>query len=203
LITFPSDVTAYLSLIIGLTAYFVYKRERRNEVKNSATVVLLALRQAEKTISIMKETGNIDPRKHRLVRGDPWSTHNHLLADHFDQDELEVIDQFFKNCALVDRMLEQLYTHPQIQERVLEIQRTLCKIAYDSSISDSSSIKEAYDVYKNKKNTFLNITNQEETVINPKDPLDLLRNRLGELLPVTTTTAGNQLKRLASSCWQR
>lgn len=203
MITFPSDITQYLSLIIGLSAYVVYKLERQNEVKKSATIVLLALRQAEKTISIVKETRNIDPRTQRLLRDDSWSAHNHLLANYFDQDELELIDQFFKNCALVDRMLEQLDTHPQVQERVLEIQKMLCKMAYDSSTSDNSSDKNSCDVYRNKKDIFLNVMKQEETIINPKGPQEMLKARLGDLLPVTTTTAGNKLKRLASSWWQR
>ncbi|NGX58683.1 MAG: hypothetical protein K940chlam3_01591 [Chlamydiae bacterium] len=195
-------ITNNLNLVIGLSAYAVYRLERRNEIKKSATIVLLAVRQAERTISTVKETRNIDPRSHRLVRGDPWSTHNHLLADHLDEDELELIDQFFKNCTLIDKMLDQLCSHPQVHERVLEIQRILCKIAYDSTIN-SEPATTAQDRYQKSKDAFLGLMEKEETLINPKDPQEMLRARLTDILPITTTTAGSQLKRLASRWWQR
>lgn len=192
----------YATLIVGSFAFILYYLKHRSEVKKAATIVLLAIRQAEKVIRATRENRQVHCDNLRLLGGDPWKSHNHLLVNYFDQDELELIDNFFKDCQAIDKFVGQLSTDESILQKCHYIQKHFCDIAYHVAIETKEAVTDSppnpQDVYLKLKNSYLNLVNQDESVTIPKAPQEKIAARLNDIQMVTTTTAGNRLKNLAS-----
>ena len=115
--------------------------------------------------------------------------YNHLFIKDFDRDELDLINDFYNQCTIIDNALTQLSVSSQIEQKVSFVQQGLVQIAKDA-ISDVD--------YENKKSNFLKLIEKEPYVFPSGAAINAINKGLSYLMKITTTTSGNRLKNIAN-----
>ncbi len=171
-----------------------YFKQKRDRISEAATVVLLEIRQAEKTISTLQESRFVNTIDGQLlIVTNRWQDYAHLFARKLDHDELDLISRFYSNCQAIDRFIGQISSEEQVRAKTVAFQKTLCSLALEN--------KNNPDNYKNDRDAFVERINSEDLTLTPKAPRDLISRRLNAIESVTTTSAGMKLKHLASRRW--
>ena len=103
-IDFLKDYAEIITSLAAILAVLIYFKQKRDRVSEAATVVLLEIRQAERRISALRESGFVNISDNQLIiTNNNWKNHSHLFARKFDHDELDLINRFYSNCQAIDR----------------------------------------------------------------------------------------------------
>jgi len=196
---------ALVTLIAGLVAWAVYDRQRADKKRDIANSILSEIQSAEKAINRVKnyvrDTEKADINI-QVLQLNSWSQQKHLFSSDFDEDQWSAINSFYTNAALLDQTLiqsnavfesnaEQIRSNMQ---RVLAdlIEVMVVQTKKDTIEQDLRQLKERAelfnDLYEEKKKEF---------TFTPVKYLDDIRRILDDVTLISTSTAGEKLKKLA------
>lgn len=106
-----TKLSQIITAVAAIAAVLIYFKQKRDRISEAATVVLLEIRQAEKTITTFRESGIVNAIDGKLlIDTDSWKNYAPLFARRFDFDELDLINRFYSNCQAIDRFI-----HKQLQ----------------------------------------------------------------------------------------
>jgi len=180
---------AFVTFLVGSFVIYLYIKQKNDYKRDAASIILMEIRHAEKVVERMKMSGiTVSVSIDSILPTNNWSKYNYLFIKDFDQDELELINNFYNQCSLIDNALMQINLSRQLEQKANYIHQSLVQMARDS-ISDAD--------FENKKNQFLPRIEKESYVFKPRAPLDEIVKGLNNLRFVTTTTAGEKMKRIA------
>ncbi len=180
---------ALVTFMVGSFAIGLYTTQKRDYKRDAASIILMEVRHAEKIIERMKLIGvSVSVSTDALLPTNNWPKYNYLFIKDLDRDELDLINNFYNQCSMIDNALTQMGLSKQLEAKAGYIHETLAKIA-------SSSISMAD--YENKKRNFLDLIQNDPYVFQPTAPINLIGKSLGSLSSITTSTAGARLKRIA------
>jgi len=183
---FPGIAT----LIAGSAALIVYWLHKRDRKVEAAKIILSEIRNAEQQINKIKKDGIITDFS-SILHFNNWQKYNHLFVKDLDRDELDLINSFYAACILAEAEIERLkgFLPLAMVEKAQKIQAKLVDLA-DKHKNNS-------DQYKKDKESVLAIIEKEEYWFEPHAPKNKLLHYLKNILFVTTTTAGAELKQIA------
>ncbi len=92
--SFSGAAATFLSV---LTVIGVYYWQLKKEKKDSALVLLMEIRNAERAISDIKNTKTISETT-SVMPVSSWQRFQHLFVADFDLDELSLINDFYNLC---------------------------------------------------------------------------------------------------------
>ena len=197
-----SDLLAALAtLIVGGVAIYLYIRQKRDYKRDAANILLMEIRSAEKLISSAKQ-GTPLSADTPLLPTNNWVKNNYLFIKNLDRDELDLINNFYNQCGIIDKSLYQLSIANQLEQKSNWIQGKLVDMAFDSihNISlvlggtDLDSVRSQYNI---QRNNFLNIISHEGYVFSPDNPREELNKALNNIQMITTSSVGSKLKKIA------
>ena len=105
------DTNRFLGMVticVGLFAFRVYGIQKEDEKKNAAIIVLMEIRNAENSIKTMREKKLIAGYSLSVLPVSSWSKFSHLFVRDLDADELNSLNDFYRNCSLVEGLLRKL-----------------------------------------------------------------------------------------------
>lgn len=182
-------------LITGISAFATYFLQKRNEVRDAATILLNEIRNAERTISNIHHSKNINDLT-IILSGNSWGKYSHLFARKLDQDEFNQVSEFYKKCELAEsyRKLWLQIRNESIAAKARYIQSSLIALISESILNGSDD-----QSHQLKRQKLIDMTDQEDHLFNPSAPINTLIEHISNIPQVTTSSAGTKIKKLSDS----
>jgi hypothetical protein len=185
---------ALATILTGLTAFILFFRQKGDERKNAAVIILLEIRNAELKAETIREkidgeliTGDLPP----ILPVNSWKRYIHLFAKDFDQDELGLINDFYARCEIIQEHAERNNNYFWIatEERTKIVQQMHMELIdrTHETLSDLPQLKDSI-LQRYVNDAFLYV---------PKKTARVITYHLQDFPRITSTTAGAKLKGIA------
>ena len=195
---------AAVTFLVGLSAFYLYTRQRIDGKKEIANIIISEIRHAENRIGQYKSSHTIQRSFYLepILPSNSWTKNHHLFIQDLDSDEYTLVRNFFTKCELLDRALSQLSSSAQLEQKSHALYFGLMQIAKDLVQNITAPIDDAtrdslVRLFKIRTAEFNNIYSTDGTTFNPNAPVEKVVQILSEINFVTTSTAGEKLKRIA------
>lgn len=182
---FFTSLVTFLSVIAVI---WIYKRQKEDEKIKAAKIIWVEISDAEKLLDIYKKNGINLINNRQLISGSSWYKYKHLFAHEFDVRELNLIDNFFTECELINRELNEAYNLPIYWENK-------AKIIAEKHITFSESSKNLQE-YELKK-AALKLFEEDNYWWQPNGPKQQIIERLRLIQYINSTSTGEKLKKVA------
>ncbi len=207
-----------VALGVGVAAYSVYSKQKRDSKRDSANIILLEIEHAEQQMQIVTQTQESESLNENiyLMRVASWEKYRYLFVRDFDRNEWDKVTDFYDKCQRYDTAVRYNNTFFKANEENLRtnLHRVLADYAdeYVSTASNATPTErtEAERVYLEKRQSFIDMymrtTQGYLYMYNPIKPVNDAKTVLSSIeTSLSLTSVGIKLKRLAraSSIWQR
>lgn len=182
--------TAIATFIVGCFAIGIYLQQKIDQKRDAANVILAEIRYAERLIDQFKNSGIASDIQYQLLPSNNWNKYNYLFINNLDQDEISEINNFYNQCFILDRALDQISISYELKHKSMAIHNTISIIAKESLGS-----KENFD---QNKNNFIKLIDSDTYAFRPGSPLNAITKTLNNTRFITTSTAGAKLKNIAN-----
>jgi len=190
---------------VGLVAYLLYLKQKRDKKRDIANAVLAEIQYVEKAIDRVRDYVRDTEKSDisiQIIQQNSWTTHKHIFSSDFDKDEWSLISEFFNNSLLLDKALEQSNSvfdsnATQIRSNMQRgladlVEHTVVGMNQDNLEESLRTLNERLgyfsSIYEDKKNEF---------TFTPVKHINDTKKILEDIRPVSTSTAGAKLKKLA------
>lgn len=165
----PSIFSALATILVGLYAFTLYKKQKDDVKKDAANILLLELQNAEKVLKLaqrsLEKTPADIPYDSIAMPTESWSKNKYLFVTDFDSNEWEAISNFYSACSLFDESVRTNASYFQkneeqirvnIQQRSSEIAKEYGELLVKAKNTDEKTklkaelrvkIEEATDLY--------------------------------------------------------
>lgn len=187
-----------ITLVVGSVAIYLYLRQKIDFKRDNASIILMEIRHAEKSLDGLK-SGNaiINQFDIKILPTNNWKKYNYLFIDDLDRDELDLINNFYNQCEIIDKNLEQISINVQLAQKHNCLHQAIIQIALEESKIDPGNINLNEQNFKSKKERFLELTKRDNTTFIPDATKNAIDRALKSAKNITTTSAGNILKKIA------
>lgn len=192
---------ATITFLVGGYAFYVYAKQRRDEKINAATSLLLEIRNAESKVDILidKLDKGVTTDLPSILPVNNWQNYSHLFAKDFDPDELQLLNNFFSACMIIEDLVHRQNNFVWIttEERAKTVQQLLARIHDDFQIEakiDGAAAQAKFDARKRALGEFYS---NEALSYAPNKILAGLKFQTQNIEKITTTPCGSKLKKMA------
>lgn len=201
-------VQTVVALIVGGFAWFLYDRKKRDNKKNVANSILLEVRAAEDAIVKIKEAvkkDNLDIDV-SVMSNESWSENKYLFVRNFDEDEWNLISDFYDKSSLIDEAIKYNKSFFASNAEQIRINKQKALAGYaDEAVKeaidkgDASKTEELKELFNLKAKAFdlLYMEIAKEYLYNPVKPIEDTKLYLSNLSNLTTASVGTKLKKMA------
>jgi hypothetical protein len=93
-----------VTLLVGFVALLVYQKQKRDNKRDAANILLIEIEGAEKQLQVLKDGGTPKGLKESfyLMPSASWSKYRHLFARNFTAREWDIITNFYARCKQFD-----------------------------------------------------------------------------------------------------
>lgn len=183
----------FVTFAAGLIAFGVYKTQKSDSKKDAALILLSEIRNAEKSISQIKNTGELSEAVFVMPESS-WSKFQHFFVSDLDVDELVLINDFYNFSILIQKELNMLNNQLDLaqEEKIKLTQSKLLELAEKHAGNKSE--------YEKQKNIILNKGYWLENAwFSPNAPKQKILRYANSVRFVTTSTCGKKLKQISNS----
>ena len=201
-----------VALGVGVAAYSVYRRRRRDAKRDAANVILLEIESAEQQLQAVNQAQAQDPNSLPeaifLMKNSSWDKHRYHFVRDFDRNEWDKITDFYDKCRRYDEAVtyNNSFFQSNLSSWVSSLHHELAK--YASAYADTASqatpaqqrtLEQAY--LKRRKtliDVYTNVDPQHTYFHNPVKPINDAKAVLTTIeTSLSLTSVGTKLKRLA------
>ncbi len=195
---FVDNFTGITTLIAGSIAFWLYLSQKKDQKVNAARVVLSEIRNAErKTDEISNSLTQWYGDFPSVLPTNSWKDYSYLFASDFDQDELELINEFYGLSELIEEAVrkDNNFFWVSTEYRAQVVQGKLVELIEKALNTRTKQIdsKKLADLKLSILDTFSN----DQYSYSPIKTRNLLTTYLGRTRKITTTSAGSKLKKIA------
>lgn len=178
-------------LVVGFFAFVIYIITRRQEKQNAARIILMEIRNAEKSFSAVNDFNSINETL-TILPTNSWSNYNHFFVKAFDQDELSLVNDFYAKGQIAENERKVLnnFLNVALEEKSKCMVNTLTALALDD-------IKNNADLYECRKELLVKRIHAEKYYFEGISPRDRILSISKSITFITTSSAGQKLKRIA------
>lgn len=197
---FHDAFSGFATLISAWVVIAVYLFQKQDEKTKSARILLMEIRNAEKSLEEIKKeltTNNAVSDAVFTLPVNSWISYRHLFVKDFDPDELELINNFYNYCFLTESAVQRFkqVVNKAGDEKIKLYQQKLAELLYElKSEPDQKKYKERYEEYKQK---IVDGFNNEVKYFSPDLEIYKVKMYLPNIRYVTTSSCGKKLKQLA------
>ncbi len=178
-------LNSIVTLIVGLSAYFVYYASKKHAKESAANIIIMDIRHAEQIVQNILEKGFVDIWTREVLLENNWSKYKHLFVKDFGQDDFASFNRFFDSCVEMSdarmRIRDTFYISLNAKAEILQQ-----KLADVEEPMSSTGIE--------KRNLILNQINQENLIFEPVEPRDRMMRHLQMMGKLSNTVAFEKLK---------
>ena len=157
----------------------------------------MEIRNAENIVEKLNTGARVNPDQPIIV-SKTWNRFNYLFVGDLDRDEFALINKFYSDCLLISNALPQLSIISQLREKSKNVHIELSTIARELVMSQKETKESLKELFSKKKEEFMELYGNDGTIWRPHAPQNDLQQALLNFEKVTTTTAGEKLKRLSA-----
>jgi hypothetical protein len=181
--------------VTGLAALIIYYLNKYNEKKDAARIIVNEIRIAEMAIQEIKKV-KIVSELSVILPQNTWQYKKHLFLNILDQDEINLINDFYYKCSFAEQYRKMVYTiqNEAIAAKSNYLQNKLIDIMHDT-INGHNNDSAYYDETKTK---LIEMANKESWLFEPNTPMIKLINYLENIIFITPANAGRILKKIAN-----
>lgn len=179
---------ALVTFLSVVTVIWIYKKQKEDEKVKAAKVIWVEIADAENLLDNFKKNGINLANNRQIISVNSWNKNKHLFAHEFDERGLRLIDNFYAECELINRELDEAYSLPvywQDKARVIAEKHI--------TFSENSKDLQEYELKKASLKFF-----EEDTYWwQPSGPKQQMVERIKLIQYVSTTPTGEKLKDIA------
>lgn len=191
------------TLATGVIALIVYSKQKSDAKVQAARVLLVEIRAAEERIrQIREQTSGISISDLPLIfPSNSWNKYSHLFVSDFDQDELRLISSFYDYGEQIEIFAKRNndFFWVNSEERAKATQQKVAEMVKETvhSITADSDLNEINRQISLKKATFEEMYGKNTPTYTPQKTLSSIQSYLGKIEPITTSSSGTKLKKIA------
>ena len=218
-----SILSSVVTLVVGLGAFRIYKKQKHDAKRDAANVILLEIENAEQQLQVINQNqqqGSLAENIY-LMKNSSWDSYRYLFVRDFDRNEWDKISDFYNKCHQYDEAVtfNNKYFGSNVEKTQLQLQRVLAGFAKDftdailaaTTDREKSDLK---DLYGQRKNLFVDSyglrVNDADFLppyfYNPQKPVNDAKAILSTIeTDLSLTSVGIKLKRMATriNLWQK
>jgi len=125
-------VNATVAGIVGLFIFVIYYKQKLDNKRDAANILLLELQNAERQIKQIKESLAANkglPQDIFTMPNENWSKYSYLFVKDLERNEWDKISDFYNKCKLLDQAVE--YNNSFFQKNEQEIRINTQRIIAD------------------------------------------------------------------------
>jgi hypothetical protein len=179
-------------LLTGLIALIIYFSNKISEKKDAARIIINEIRLAEKAIIDIKNNKMITELS-IILPNNTWQYKKHLFLKNLDQDEINLINDFYYKCTYAEQYRKLIYDirNNSINSKSSYMQQKLIDIMYKSCEDNE---KYNYEVIKK---LLIDKANNESWLFTPNTPMENIIQYIENIIFITPTNAGKIIKKIA------
>ncbi len=181
--------TAIAAFLVGLFAIFLYIKQKEDQKRDVANLIIAEIRQAERLINQFKKDGVTNSISYKLLPTNNWIKYNYLFIKDLDQDEIEQINNFYNHCFILDKAIDQISISHELENKSRAIHHFISLIAKESLGNEQ--------VFNTNRDNFLGLIQKDKFVFMPDAPTKAIAQALSNISFITTSTVGAKLKKIA------
>ena len=97
-------IGSIVTFVVGFVALFIYQKQKRDQKKDAANILIIEIEGAERQLQTLKEGGTPKTLKEGqyLMPSSSWSKYRHLFARDFTSREWDILTNFYNRCQEFD-----------------------------------------------------------------------------------------------------
>lgn len=182
----------FLVILVGLVAYLVYNRQKRDEKRSAATMVICQIDIIEKRIARLKDDyqlGNIAIFQSKsIMESNQWEQHKHKLIKNMTATEYELIQNFFDQAFQLEIARREVISNLRSNwnSKTIAMQEKLADIC----LTEVDQTNQKIDV-------FFNSFSPLDVIFRPNAIATLLKRTLDNQPTLLGTTAYKRLEKIS------
>lgn len=181
--------SALSTFVVGSIAILLYVKQRKDQKRDAANVIIAEIRQAERLINQFKKNGISNDISYQLLPSNNWTKYNYLFINDLDQDEIEQINNFYSQCIVLDKEIDQINISHELKNKSLAMHNYISLIAKESMGNE--------EIFKTNKENYIKLMNKDIFTFRPEAPLVSIAKALNNIDLITTSSIGAKLKKIA------
>lgn len=121
----PAFFSAVATLLVGLYAFTLYRRQKEDIKKDAANIILLEIQNAEKVLKLAQRSLEKDPPDLpydlMAMPTGSWEKNKYLFVADFDGNQWEAISNFYSACNLFDEAVKTNASYFQKNEEQIRV----------------------------------------------------------------------------------
>ena len=180
---------AIVTFLSVTSAILIYKNQKKDEKIKAARIIIVEIADAESLLDSIKVSGVINLTNIRqVISTNSWAQCKHLFAKDLDERGLKLIDNFYSQCELVNRELNESYNLPSYW-----IDKAKIVAERHAVFSENSKNKTEYE----SKKESLKLFEEDGYFWQPNAPKQQMIERVKLIQYISTTPIAEKLKKIA------
>lgn len=191
-----------VTLLVGGFAVWLYRKQKHDFKKDVAKAILLEVQGGEQVVAKIRDAvrnNNLDIDL-SVLQSESWSKNKHLFVRDFDNDEWEIVSEFYNKATLLDDAIR--YNKATFADDVEQIrankQRIFAEYASDvvNDYRDGDDVNAAQKLFEIKSRVFdvIYMSKQDDFAYKPMKYLNDAKMYLEDFPKLTTSSVGTKLK---------
>ncbi len=111
ILNFINNNPSLIALLVGLFAFVIYTREKREHKRDVAKLILQEIRYAENNIKVARERGASFKLSIKLLPTSTWYNSIHLFVKDLRETEIDTISSFYSKVEYIDHVINAISTY--------------------------------------------------------------------------------------------
>lgn len=107
ILKFLNDNLGFVTLIAATSAFLIYWKQKEDQKRNAARIILQEIRRAEDIIFSYPETKQFRFTR-KIIATNSWATNIHHFVYDLDQDELDKISDLYSTGEYLDEIISKV-----------------------------------------------------------------------------------------------
>lgn len=106
ILNFLNNNIGLITLLVGSYAIFLYRKQKRDNKKDAAKLILQEIRYAEQQIRIAKDHDFNYSLANKLLPTSSWPNNIHLFVNDLKEIEIDLISSFYSKASYIDILIK-------------------------------------------------------------------------------------------------
>lgn len=194
-----------IALVVGAFIFIQYRINKRDQVKDAASLIVIELQSAIRNVKNIKKRLNdgVLESDVSVMLSNSWQIHRQLFAKYLDRDEWDTIEEFYNRATLLDDTIS--YNNQMFRNDVEQIRINKQRAAADFAIDTVNNIKADTDreqiaqIFGSKVGVYdtLYMSKQGDMAYAPNRVVDDARKYIDNLPDILNSSALEKLKNIS------
>jgi len=195
-----------IALIVGGFAFVQYKINRRDHLRDAASIIIIEIQTASRTIKSIRKrlVDRVLDSDVSVMPSDSWKENRQLFAKYLDRDEWDTIEDFYDRSRLLDDVVK--YNRQMFRNDVEQIRINKQRAAADFAIDTVNSIaannmnrEDVANMFSGKVSVYdtLYMSKQGELAYTPNQVTDDAKKYIDNIPDILNSSAYVKLKSIS------